>query len=447
MAKNIPSQQGTLEREPATEEWNSIVPYVAGTASPRRSQQSPLQLEALANFDGRFNPEIWKRLVAAFDRSSDLAREFATARVKVPQPAAVRDPFVSALRRMRWPSDRLPIRHFRALDGVGRHPLGLVSLALEEARTSAWRSFDRAQLIDLAPWLARLPFKKIDRTASIALLAAVRTYNALFAVCFEHREDYLPVIRQMRELFEEHPPKGPNLVESFFVRALLAARMNEAARAHELFLEAEAEIGRCDKAERPELVLWLGIFRSMAVDFLAGDPVRADELRIQTIKASDDRSDPWLPLLLHHEAARAALLDVGQLWLESGRRRSVPFQTRFFRQAASRPDRMGQALAHLETAEKLFQELAAGLFAIHHLSLHGHALALENPVKGLDLLVDALERAVNGWDQEETTRVAATIASFVQNLAASGSSPIQIEEHAKKARKVLAAARAIHGRY
>ncbi len=403
------------------------------------------QLLSIANGSCRFPAPVWRKLVHSFgpEHALWLLATAPAERDAVSVFPALRDPFVSALRRVFWPSARLSVRHRRALRKVGHEPLGLVWLAVEEARTAAWRSFDRSLLRDLAAWLARFPLRAIDRKASVDLLATVRTYNALYSVAFEARDDYLPAVRQVAEILKEHPASGSIVVEALFSRALLAARMNDEVKVQECLREAEAAIYRCDEEDQHELLVWLGVIRAMAVDYLAGDPLRADELRIQTLKTCDDRSDPWLPLFLHHEAARAALLDVCQIWTELGKRRTICFQPRFFRQAASRPDRMGHALAHLEAAEKRFRELVTGSFAVNHLSLHGHALVLEDPVKGLDLLLEALNFAVQGWNPEEATRVAATLSFFVKNLSEAGLPQKCIEVCAEKAREALANARAV----
>jgi len=127
---------------------------------PRGTRRSSVlgadQLVACAA-KAQLTPLKWLALLQASKARPAVFAELPARREEIPsEPVA--DPFVSALRRLAWPSGRLPERHRRAIAAFGEAPLSLLRLALEEARTRGWRELDARSLGKLVRWLAKLPW-------------------------------------------------------------------------------------------------------------------------------------------------------------------------------------------------------------------------------------------------------------------------------------------------
>lgn len=423
-----------------------------GSISPKRSRQTLLQLHSLANSDQRFTTEIWKRLVGTFEGDPELAQRFAELRATIRKPPAARDPFISALRRIAWPSDRLPAWHRRAVSEVGRAPLAFARLALEEARTWSWRTLNPDALGFITQWFGRLPFKDIDPRASTELIVTARTYDALATLRFGEPEDCRPALRKMCELEPYIPAESKVVVEGLFGLGLHYARNRDEEAASECFRNAEAILARWDGEDRGELSGFLHLFRAWAVGSLTRDYWRMECLETDALAKLDATADPWLTLFIHHEAAHAAMTAIvnrangNYLVIPGGPKTGhrdrhtadfVQVQKALFDHRQTEGDTIARALAHLEAAEPLFAEFRTDEFAKYHLWLEGHAYINEDPIKAMDRFLESALTAAGLGHVEEANFMTGAISYQMMHLDHLGPSPKQVDACRSRANTAL----------
>ncbi len=254
------------------------------------------------------SPANWLALAQTFDARPAAVAELASRREEVPV-APVADAFVSALRRLCWPSFmRLPERHRLAVSACGQAKLSLARLALEEARTRAWRELDTKPLAALVRWLARLPFKLEENLDASNL--AFRAY-AYLALCENAIKPGLAtgrqrkVVRQMIDFGRDLPAQPDNQLagEALMAIALCCAKCFERTKASEALALAAKALETAGGEGRA----LLGLVRA----WVDGEYQLASETAEALINAAscelDAAADPWLSLFLDHEGARLAV--------------------------------------------------------------------------------------------------------------------------------------------
>jgi hypothetical protein len=145
------------------------------------------------------------------------------------------------------------------------------------------------------------------------------------------------------------------------------------------------------------------------------DLEKAEEHFSAALGSLDEDCDPWLPLFIHHSAARVILTDATcdrlnteELLKEVETRGGSPeerLKALFFREVEELEEWQRAAIvsgcSHLELAETLYQELASEELKIKHLWCWSQALQTSDPARGLECLCAAAELAQKlgypGW--------------------------------------------------
>ena len=345
-------------------------------SAKRRRILSLDELIALSNQRAILWTDLWKKIVQTFEEIPDIAQTLACERDRVPAPAS-RDPFISALRRICWPSKRLPVRHRRVFTQLRESPLGILRLALEEARTWSWRSFDGSALANIARWLDCSPMKAIDPKISNELALTARVYSTLHSMWFGElgeNKDLVPAMKAMSEM-GKYLSLRPSLVpEQLMTHALFSARQGDSDQAAESLHRAEMWVGLGvyqDSEEAGETRVFLSLCRAWVERVMASDEGKVECLLTEALSTLRPETDPWLVLFLHHEAAKSALTAS-----VSRAPKSDPFEN----------DACTRALAHLEAAEPLFEEFRTENFSLAHRGLWARARAHTGPIHGIDQL-------------------------------------------------------------
>ncbi len=373
------------------------------------------QLTTIAVSDAKLSTSTWKRVAQTFEARPEIVQELAELREHIPQGSS-RDLVISAIRRICWQSDRLPTRHRRAIREVGKSPLSFMRLALEEARTASWRTLDAEPLATMSQWIGQLPLKAVDEDASLELAFEASAYHSFCTLRFGEKDAFSPALLLMVDLAKDAWTATPALVEGFLALALFHASIGQWTDSAECLHDAESLLGAGPNSglgdDLSELRAWLKLCRGWAEGIRKTEQWKMEYLITEALKELDRDSDPWLPLFLHHESAKsiisvgsASLPDLGEL-LEHGfnrladselEQRQASFawlQAKFFEHSTHERDAILRAQAHLEAADQLFSEFRTDGLAISYLWLQSHTLIHDDPIRGIELIMESLKLAM-----------------------------------------------------
>ncbi len=250
--------------------------------------------------------------------------------------------------------------------------------------------------------------------------AIASSYLALITLRFGEEEDFMPVLRRMaileRYLSKKHAAADftTALAEEDVHIRLLRSPAGDSAASGELF----SRLNHCSSGPR---VMATPARSKRSSTSVAPGPKDSSPMRSERVESIYWRlsqrlpnSDPWLPLFIHHEAAKSALTsafmsmpsteDIEQhirMDLPLPERRQDLFawlQAQYFDHGTAERDAMLRALAHLEAAEPLSAEFQTDEVALQHLWLWSHALIHTDPIRGIDMILEAYGRAMRRED-------------------------------------------------
>ena len=362
------------------------------------------QLVACAG-KAQLTPVKWLALLQASKARPAVFSELPARREEIP-PEPVTDPFVSALRRLAWPSGRLPERHRRAIAAFGEAPLSLLRLALEEARTRGWRELDARSLGKLVRWLAKLPWEAKEIAAHAALAARGRAY---LAYCLNAVEPDLASRRQ-RLVFHEmldysklrpfsragHEVEGERLLATALYYSKCLARR----QAGDALGKARQHFENSGSEEHTHLAL----VRAWVDGEYFFDPERAEALMVEALEKIGYGADPWLAFFIRHEAARITVRQGRRaynthLFLRGGSfEKAIELGRAWVNQqpgemSAARAAALRRTHRHLEAAAPLVGEFESTALRLRRLWFWGLAVQVDEPEEGLRYLTEALELA------------------------------------------------------
>lgn len=341
---------------------------------------TPSELIALAMADEL--PESWRgAVVASFDADPQAAAELRARCDRVPEPP-VADPFVSALRRLSWPSDRLPGRHRKAIAAVGQAPLAFVRLVVEEARTFSWRAQSPDALSAVVEWI--VPWAQAGGTEDqLQLAGRALGYRDLVACCtlvFEEHRRLQALFRELAEFVVENEERCPMALEAEGVLAAELMYRYDGNEPRDNFAAMVDEL-----AEDGDTRVLLGCMEGLLVDLDGENENLAVDTYRKALERRDADSDPWLEFFARFSAARALInVSVGQVpdlrvlleelnageparpgpWGGSPRDRLFgPYQAALESEYLLRRE---PALRHLEAIEPLFHEFRTPKVAMQY---------------------------------------------------------------------------------
>lgn len=375
-----------------------------------RRRAKPLtttELIAIAKAD-RLSAAEWNRLVATFEADPEMVRALRDRRAEVPDDP-VSDPFVSALRRLCWPSDRLPGRHRKAIAAVGSAPLGFLRLVVEEGRTYCWRNQSPAALSPVATWLVKRaradPREEVIQLAGRAL--GYRNLVACYTVAVDDPRSLAPTIREIHKFVRDFRERCEIPLEA---EGLMAGWVEN------VYLQRENPEYAADLvrhfAEDSDTLILLGFMEGYLNGILKDDAAVAVAAFLKALEHRDSDSDPWLEFFVHYCAARVlvnvSLDEVGHLPLEYMKKAGsllpqpeeewgreltplgllkTDYQMRF---ALEHVERRGPALRYLEAVEPLFHEFKTPQVATTYYRLLFECHRCHDPYQALDYACDAI---------------------------------------------------------
>lgn len=316
----------------------------------------------------------------------------------------------------------------------------------------SWRSFGCGPLESLTNWILQRPLPGLDHHAGMNELGAIASsYLALITLRFGDEDDFMPVLRRMaileRYLSKKHAAADftTALAEGMCTFGFLAAHQGDSATAGELFSKAEPWLnGPLGDGDAGELQAFFHICRAWSEGLLTDEEWRVECIYSEALAALKPNSDPWLPLFIHHEAAKSALTYASARMpspegIEQHIRMDLPIperrrdlfvwlQTQYFDHGTGERDAILRALAHLEAAEPLFAEFRTDEVAIQHLWLWSHALVHTDPIRGIDMILDAYGRALELEDFNRATTMALDALYLICQLSRSTEPRERVQE-------------------
>jgi len=359
--------------------------------------------------------------------------ELPTRREEIP-PAPVADPFVSALRRLAWPSVRLPERHRKTIASFGEAPLSLLRLALEEANTRGWREQDAHGLARLVKWQASLHWEAAEFGSQAALLFRSRVY---LVFCLNVSEPGLAsrqqqrAARDMLQCFELCPKGNHADGDTLLAVALGYAKRLARPQASAALAEAARRLAGGSSEERTLLAL----VRAWVEGEYCFDLAKAGDLVNEAFETFDENADPWLAFFLHQEAARLAAKEsrksrecnIALLRPAPSLEKAIELGTEWVRQqplelSEAAVAALGRVRRHLEVAAPLAPEFETAALRLRRLWNWGLALQLDEPEEGLRHLAEAFELVRARQDPRLEFQILEDILFFQARLKASSGS-------------------------
>ena len=342
----------------------------------------------------------------------EILAELPALAARVPAAMAV-DPFVGALRDLCRPTVRLPLRHREVLARVGEGPYGFLELVIEEARTSAWRTFDPAPLDSFLGWLPKAKLLTAEdifvlgERASEARSLVAQVGPFFYAAAYQPTTffDIAEEAQAHRERYEkangvrpEAPGKGT--AEGVFAQALyVTATTGEGSAAERLLLELDsASLGG------DELVL-LDLVKAWCFGILAKDLERAEFDLNSALAAVDEACDPWLELFLRVQLAwvinqRAStqvrsMMDImaermGQARMGLGGDPFAIMMKDYQNEIEKAWVHLKPALDHLNAASAMLAEFPAAELRLRFLELRMKLLVAHDLPQAMEDLIDAV---------------------------------------------------------
>lgn len=371
------------------------------------AQKKPVtlfELVAFANAD-QLPPDLRDAVVAAFDAVPKTAAELRLEIERVPEPPAA-DPFVSALRRICWPSERLPGRHRKAIAAVGELPFAFARLVVEEARTFCWRAQSPDALSAVVKWI--VPWAKKGGTEDhLELAGRALGYRSLVAGCtlvFYERRKMLALYREQGRFVAAIKDRCRHPLEA---EGVMAVELLQRLTGHEATDGLADLVSEMD--EDGDTRVLFDFMEGLLVDLIGEDEDLAVARYMKALERRGADSDPWLEFFLHFSAARALIeVSTGEIptlntllaKFQAGKRaRQEPPglspQERLFGpfQAALENEhalRRAPALRHLEAIEPLFHEFQTPKIAAEYYWLLVECYRAFNVYQALDYCCDAV---------------------------------------------------------
>lgn len=400
-----------------------------GPVLPSQGLPTVQQIVAIARTGG-ISPKQWTTIAAAVElEPEEVARQLARDRDGIPK-SSCSDPIVSALRRMAWPSDRLPCRHRLALAGLGAEPLAFPKLCLEEARTASWRRFTADKISMVAAWMTRRRTAEKNPEWDQLVLTA-RIYETLLIVRFGEEAACRAALRRVTVGISTTPEPGL-VAEALLAWGLLHARSGEDDDSRSTFDRAAAFLNALEAPETAELRLLLELCRGWASLALGHEAAEAERIFAAALELETAEADPWLHLLLAHEAALAVVaqaqqridpkvaFDMAEILPTLGAGPAPElFQMvrgRWTAHQMAEAPTLARALGYLAAAEPLFRELATPELSIDHGYVWAHALASDEPFQALKHLAQAIELALQHGQPEMAQLMATDSACLLFRL-------------------------------
>ena len=385
------------------------------TRKPKKSFVKPLSLKqivALASSRAVFSEPTWTRVALTFALVPEIIGELREMIDTIPAPPSP-DPIISAIRRICHPTDRLPWRHRGALANVGTSILSFSVLALEEARTSAWRCLDREPIGRVASWLKKTPLASYEHKASLELAYLASSYNVFCVARFGPQSEFISSQEWILEPLAGTAFDSWIFAEACMAQAMMLARTGQHTKAKDHLQVARDTLERSTQNDLVDLDVFLKLTQSWLDTVLEADPLQVEIQLTEALGALNKKADPWLALFLHHEAAKSAITfvvsrvlnddvlarlrleeQVGisqQARLEQSFRR---LQEVFYDHGSGEADAILRALAHLEACDDLFQEFRTNRLTVVHDWLWAHALVHTDPIEGVHRIVRAITLAI-----------------------------------------------------
>jgi hypothetical protein len=362
-----------------------------------------MDLVALAKAD-QVPPDLRDAVVAAFDTVPQTAADLWAEGIQVPEPPVL-DPFVSALRRLSWPSERLPPRHRKAYAEVGVFGLGFARLVIEEARTLSWRAQSPDALSVVVKWI--VPWAKAGGTENhFELAGRAIGYRNLVAGCtlvFKDRHKLLPLFREQGRFVAASKNRYRQPLEA---EGLIAFELLQRLTGNEASEELAEVVN--EMAEDSDTLVLLDFIEGLVVDLVGEDANLAVAKYMKALERRAADSDPWLEFFLRFSAARALInVSVAEIPdlktllaqfmagkaarlepnLSPQERLFGPFQAAFENEYALRRE---PALRHLEAIEPLFHEFRTPKVAAEYYWLLVECYRAFNVYQALDYCCDAI---------------------------------------------------------
>jgi hypothetical protein len=371
-------------------------------AAPTKSL-TPSELARIATADELPKP-LRDAVVASIEAVPKAAADLRAEGIRVPEPP-VPDPFISALRRICWPSERLPARHRQAVAAVGELSLAFARLVVEEARTFSWRAQSPDALSAVVKWI--LPWAKAGATENhLELAGRALGYRNLVAGCtlvFDERHKLPSLYREHGRFVAANKKSCRQPIEA---EGLIAFELLKRLTGDEV-TEDLAEVVN-EIAEDGDALVLLDFIEGLVVDLAGKDENLAVAKYLKALERRAADSDPWLEYFLRFSAARA-LINVSvaeipdlksllaqfmagkaarpQPNLSPQERLFGPFQAAFENEYALRRER---ALRHLEAIEPLFHEFRTPKMAAEYYWLLVECYRAFNVYQALDYCCDAI---------------------------------------------------------
>jgi hypothetical protein len=371
--------------------------------------QSPLttaKLVALANKDQL--PKSLRDAVAASLGAPEAAENLRAGRDEVlDEPVA--DPFVRALRRIAWPSDRLPGRHRKAIAAVGQEPLAFVRLVVEEARTESWRAFSPDALAQVVQWI--VPWAKdhgeLDRLRLAARALGYRNLVASYTIIVQDHEKLRRWNLELAAFMKVSDDRWPSLLEAEAYMSMEILSRYAGYPSLEDF-----DVLMAHMMEDSDSRMLLGFMEGFLANHYGPGENAAVEAFMRALEHRDADSDPWLEFFLRFYAARVlvtaslrAVPDLeglarqilaadatpaglrGKVLREPQMRVIHQFQSDL---EAEYRERREPALRHLEAIERLFHEFRTPEIAVQYYCLLVECLRAYESHQALDYCCDAV---------------------------------------------------------
>lgn len=371
----------------------------------QKKSVTPSELIELANADEL--PASWRgAVVACFDAGPQAAAELRAECDRVPEPP-VADPFVSALRRISWPSDRLPGRHRKAIAAVGQAPLAFVRLVVEEARTFSWRAQSPDTLSAVVKWIVPWANKAGGTRDRLQLAGRALGYRNFVACCtlvFDEHKKLPALFRELARFVVKNEERCPMALESEGMLAIELMYLYKDLEPLHSFAELASDV-----AEDSDSQVLIGFMEGLLADLKGKDENLAVDNYMKALERRDADSDPWLEFFLRYSAARALInvsisripdlrMIVEELssedtalpspWGGSPRDRLFgPYQAALEREYLVRRE---PALRHLEAIEPLFHEFRTPAIAMHYYWLLVECHRAFDSYRALDYCCDAV---------------------------------------------------------